>query len=161
MRDRALNRYTTPHAAENLASYVGILNTIREDIEAGFLLGVEELIRADVFADFLGMAAELHDKGYDSAAAVIAGTVLEEHVRKLAIKHGVPIEDDNGRPRKVESLNADLVKASAYNKLVQKQVSAWYAIRSEAAHGNHDAYNSDQVRQLLDGVRDFLVAQPA
>lgn len=60
---------------------------MREDYEAGYMRTVEELIHADLFADFLERTDELVSKGYKDPAAVLAGSVLEEHLRKLAVKH--------------------------------------------------------------------------
>jgi hypothetical protein len=57
---------------------------------------------------------------YKDAAAVIAGSTLEEHLRKLAQKNGVAIEKADGAPKKADALNADLAGAGAYNKLEQR-----------------------------------------
>ena len=51
-----------------------------------------------LFADFLEMASELQRKGFKDAAAVIAGSTLEEHLRKLATKAQLPIYRQQGRP---------------------------------------------------------------
>lgn len=138
----------------------GVLDALRADYAAGYMQTVEELIHADVFADFLDMANELHGKGYKDPAAVIAGSVLEEHLRKLATTHGVTIES-TGKPRKADTINADLVKVGAYNKLVQKQVTAWLGLRNNAAHGKYDQYDAGQVAALIRDVRDFMVRHPA
>jgi hypothetical protein len=155
-----LSRYT-PADALNLASMAGILNAIRNDVEAGYVQSIEELVHADLFGDFLEMAAELLDKGYKNPAAVLGGSVLEEHMRKLAAKHAVPVETGDRRPRKADTINADLVKAGAYNNLVQKQITAWLDLRNKAAHGRYDEYGAEQVALVLEGVRGFLVNQPA
>jgi hypothetical protein len=88
----------------------GVLAALRMDYDAGYLRSVEELIHADVFGDFLAMADELQKKGYKDPAAVIAGSVLEEHLRKLAERHGVSVAV-TGRPKKADTVNADLAKA--------------------------------------------------
>jgi hypothetical protein len=100
-----------------VAELAGILRALRDDYEAGYMRTVEELIHADIFADFLEMADELLSKKYKDAAAVIAGSVLEEHLRKMAVVHNVAVESA-GRPRKADTINVDLAKAgAAYNKL--------------------------------------------
>ena len=107
----------------------GILTALRDDYKAGYLRTVEELVHADVFADFLEMADELVSKAYKDPAAVIAGSVLEEHLRKLALPVGVALAAPNGQPKKADVINADLVKAGVYNKLEQKDVTAWLGVR--------------------------------
>ena len=60
------------------------------------------LAHAEVFADFLEMAQHLLDVGYKDAAAVIAGSALEAHLRQLAVKTGVDttFQDDKGATRR-------------------------------------------------------------
>ena len=61
----------------------GALTALRPAIGSGYLLSVQELIHADVFADFPEMAQYLLGEGYKDSAAVLIGGVLEEHLRKL------------------------------------------------------------------------------
>jgi hypothetical protein len=138
----------------------GVLSAVRADYESGYLQRVEALIHADVFGDFLEMADELLSKGYEDPAAVIVGSVLEEHLRKLAGKAGVEVEID-GRPRKADALNADLRKAEVYNNLEQKSVTAWLDLRNKAAHGQYGDYDKAQVEALLRDVRAFMLRHPA
>ncbi|MDX6610131.1 MAG: hypothetical protein QOF85_2056 [Solirubrobacterales bacterium] len=88
-----------------------------------------------MFADFLEMANHLLGEGYKDAAAVIAGSTLEGHLRTLAEKLGLPTSNDVGEPLKAARLNEDLRKAEAYEKNDQKAVTAWLGIRNDAAHG--------------------------
>lgn len=46
-------------------------------------------------------------------------------------------------------------------KLEQKSVTAWLDLRNKAAHGEYSEYNENQVKQLIIGVRDFIVRNPA
>jgi hypothetical protein len=138
----------------------GVLKAVYADYEAGLMATVEELVHANVFADFLEMASELLVKGYKDAAAVITGSVLEEHLRKVASLNGVPIHAGAAH-KKADTLNADLVKAGAYNKLEQKNVTAWLGLRNDAAHGKYSNYDEAQVRNFVDNVRGFLVRHPA
>jgi hypothetical protein len=141
---------TFVHVAAALAAF-------RSDVEGGYLKTLAELIHADVFADLLEMASELHDKRYKDAAAVIAGSVLEEHLRKLASGNGVAIAKPDGSPLKAGVINAELVKAGIYNKLEEKAVTAWLGLRNSAAHGKYDDFGETQVANLIRDVRDFMV----
>lgn len=91
---------------------------------------------------------------------MIAGSVLEEHLRKLAERHGVSVAVA-GRPKKADTLNADLAKAAVYNKIEQKNVTAWLGHRNDAAHGHYESYDAAQVALLLQSVREFLARHPA
>jgi len=52
-------------------------------------------------------------------------------------------------------MNAELVKAGAYNKTIQKQVTAWADIGNNAAHGRPDEFTEDDVKNMLNGIVDF------
>jgi hypothetical protein len=106
------------------------------------------------------MAEHLLDQGYKDPAAVITGSVLEEHLRKLCDKHGI-IVSQGGKPKKADALNAELAGANVYSKLDQKNVTAWLDLRNKAAHGKYGEYTKDQVALLIQSVRDFITRNPA
>lgn len=84
------------------------------------------------------MADHLTANGHKDAAAVLAGSTLEAHLRQLCSKQGVSTTF-SGIPMKVDTINAELVKAGAYSKLDQKNITAWLGLRNDAAHGNYSA----------------------
>lgn len=139
----------------------GMLHALRSDYEAGYLQSVTELVHADIFADFLDMADYLLQQGYKDPAAVVAGSVLEEHLRKLSGKHGIPVTKPDGFPKRAEALNSELASASVYSKLDQKGITTWLDLRNKAAHGKYSEYTSEQVTLMLQGVRDFASRCPA
>jgi len=147
-----------------LSCLLGIVAALRADMAAGYLLAVTELIHGETFADFLEMSGYLLEEGCKDAAAVIAGSTLEAHLRALCHKTELPVErasSDGAKPRKAETLNADLAKARAYSKLDQKSATAWLGLRNNAAHGDYAAYGAEQVLLLISGVREFVARVPA
>ena len=151
-KDPELHMHTT--------AIIGIAKALREDINAGFITTLIELTHADIFSDFLEMATHLNESNYKDPAAVIAGSTLESHLKKLATKNTIPI-DVNGKPVKADKLNADLAKATAYSSIDQKNVTAWLGLRNDAAHGNYGAYTKDQVKLLISSIQDFITRNPA
>lgn len=137
-------------------SLVGLLETIREAINSGYLDRTTDIIHGAVFADFLEMAQHLLDQGYKDAAAVIAGSSLEAHLRHLCHTHGVDATCEDGKPKKADRMNADLVKANAYEVLDQKNITAWLDLRNKAAHGEYDKYTPEMVGNLISGIRNFM-----
>jgi hypothetical protein len=148
------------HEWNRLAMQVGVVDSLLHDIRGGFLKSLEELIHGDLFSDFLEMAAHLTSSGYKDAAAVIAGSTLEAHLKQLCARHSIAV-DSSGKPKKVDLINSELAAASAYSKLDQKNVTAWLGLRNDAAHGNYSAYDKAQVALLIDGVRHFITKFPA
>ena len=149
-----------PGDARWASTLEGILKALRSDYEAGYLQSVHELLHASVFADFLEMADHLLNEGYKDPAAVLAGGVLEEHLRKLCEKNGIDTESA-GSPKKADMLNSQLTKAGAYEKLDQKNVTAWLDLRNKAAHAKYEEYAKEQVALMTQGVRDLLTRHPA
>lgn len=141
-----------------------ILRSIRDELAGGWFVRVRGLVSAEIFSDFMEMAEHLLNEGYKDAAAVMIGSVLEEHLRKLCEKYGVSTEYQTAKgdmaPKKADILNADLVKEQVYNKLTQKQVTAWLGLRNDAAHGHYDSYVREQVEQMFTGVLNFMVRVP-
>ena len=142
---------------------VGIVAAARSELAGGWLQTTRGLLSAEIFADFLEMAEHLLSEGYKDAAAVIAGSALEEHLRQLAVAVNVSTtrtKDGVEVPLKADALNADLAKAGAYSKLDQKSITAWLDLRNKAAHGRYDEYGRDQVALMVEGVRQFISRVP-
>jgi hypothetical protein len=139
----------------------GILTALRSDYEAGYMQTVSELIHADLFSDFLEMAVHLLEEGYKDPAAVLGGSTLEEHLRKLCQKHGLPAIEASGKPLKADRLNADLKAANVYSTLDQKQVTAWQDLRNKAAHGHYNEYSKPEVGLMISGIQNFIARNPA
>lgn len=140
----------SPQLHMHTSSIMGIVHALKDDLHAGYVRTLVELVHADIFADFLDMAYHLQESGFKDAAAVITGSTLESHIKELCQKYKVGLEK-NGKPEKADKLNADLTKAGAYAKLDQKNITAWLDLRNKAAHGNYDEYTSEQVGLLISG----------
>lgn len=153
------------NVSQKVPFVIGALNALREDIASGYLTSLQELIHASIFADFLEMAEYLLKENYKDAAAVLIGGVLEEHLRKLCIKHDIPIDfrdsKDELRPKKADTINADLGNKELYSKLDQKQVTTWLDLRNKAAHTKYSSYTQEQVEFFLHGLQDFMIRNPA
>ncbi len=149
---------------DKMSLVMGVVEALKYDLEAGYMQTAEELIHGELFSDFLEMASHLLDEGYKDPAAVVCGSSLEGHLRQLAKKLGIEtmVDSSSGvRPKKAESINIEICKASGYSVLDQKNVTAWLGLRNKAAHGCYDEYTIDQVKIMLAGVRDFITRNPA
>lgn len=134
---------------DTLIQRKAVFEAAKEDYEGGYCNSVRSLIQAEVFESELDQARQLFDAGYMTAAAVIAGTVLETTLRELC--------DRDGLPRgKLDKMNADLSKAGVYNLLVQKRITALADIRNNAAHGNSSSFASDDVRDMIQYIESFV-----
>jgi hypothetical protein len=137
-----------------------LLKAIRDDLESGYLRGYRGLIQAELFTDFLDMADHLFGEGYKDAATVIAGSVLEDHIKRLCQKNGIALTliKPNGteRPLTASELAEALGKAKIFELPMQQSVKGWQALRNNAAHGKYETYEAGEVKLLLLGVRQFM-----
>jgi len=134
---------------ENLQRMQSVFKAAREDFEAGYLASVHDLVRAEVFGSELEQASELLKAGYNSAAAVVAGVVLETAIRDLCGRYNVTLG-------KVDKMNADLTKAGAYNIVLQKRITHLAAVRNSAAHGNEAEFKTYDVSAMIGEVEQFI-----
>jgi hypothetical protein len=145
--------------------FAGMLRALRGAVASGHLVTVGELVRAEVFSDFLDMAEYLLHEGYKDAAAVLLRGVLEAHLRELCARNNIDRTYTNLRgktvPKPVGTMNAELKKAGVYLPTDEKGVTSWYGLGTEAAHGNYTNYTPEQVKLTLQCVRDFLARHPA
>ena len=137
----------------------GSLEALRADYEDGYLASYDGLVRSDVFGDFLEMAEHLLNEGYKDPAAVVVGSVLESHLRALSVAKGIAVKSGE-KYVKADRLNSELSKYGKYNKLDQKNVTAWLDLRNKAAHGHYSEYTEEQVKNQLAGVREFMARVP-
>lgn len=130
---------------------LGVLQAAQKDYEGGYLFDLRSLIAAELLGDFIDQAETLAREGYYVPAASLAGAVLEDTLRKLCIQKGIPIPENT----KIDKLNADLARAEAYNKLIQKRITAFADIRNNADHGHPDKFTREDVEDMVKWVRRF------
>jgi len=150
-----------PALHNHTSAVLGVVQALRDDLNSGYMQTFAEIVHADIFSDFLDMAQHLNETGYKDAAAVIAGSTLESHLRKLAVKNALSIVDAHGKPMKADQMNADLAKAGIYGVLDQKSITAQLDLRNKAAHGKYSEYTKEQVSNLISGITEFLKRTPA
>lgn len=148
------------NAGLKLKYAIGIVNALKDDLFNDYLISLKELIHSDVFSDYLEMAHYLLSEGYKDPAAVIVGSTLESHLRKLCEKNSIAIEYKNSKEKivskKADLLNDELSKDLVYNKTFQIQITAWLDLRNNAAHGKYNEYSEQEVKLMISGIMNFM-----
>ncbi len=131
---------------------LGVLKSAKDDYENGYLFDTRTLIEAEVFDEFLEQAEELFKKGYYQPAAVIAGCVLEDGLRKLCDRNSITL------PAKatIDPMNVELAKAGIHTKLVQRKIIHLADLRNKAAHGKWTEFTEKDVEDMIRDVRRFM-----
>jgi hypothetical protein len=149
-------------AGTKLKYIIGTVSALRSDIQNNFLKSLTDIIQGDVFSDYLEMADHLLIEGYKDPAAVLIGSTLESHIRELCKSHQIEIELTNSKgnivSKKADLMNSELAKANVYSSSYQKQIVAWLSIRNFAAHGKYSEYTNEEVKLMLQGVRQFILS---
>lgn len=143
----------------------GVAKALQLDWSLDHLQTFGEMVHAELFSDMLQAAAYLLGEGYKDAAAVNAGGVLEQHIRALCDKHGLPttVTDSQGSvvPKKANVLIADLQKQGVYDKNTHKHLVWLTGLRNAAAHAEYQTYTAKDVELMIEGVRQFIANYPA
>ncbi len=130
----------------------GVLKAAKDDYENEQLFELKKIIEADLFDDFLEQATSLLEAGYYQPSAVIAGSVLEDGLRKLCANNQIVL---SAKP-KLDFMNAQLAKAGLYNKFTQKRITAIADIRNNAAHGKWDQFDKQDVQEMISWIAKFM-----
>ena len=134
-----------------LAHCLGVVEAAQRDLDAGILFDLRALIAAELLGDFIEQAEALLAAGYHHPAASLAGAVLEDTLRELSLKHGLPIPQST----KIDRLNADLARANVYDKLIQKRITVLADIRNNADHGHFARFSRQDVEDMVRWSRRF------
>lgn len=156
------NRRVYGQSLNETENGINILTAILNEIDNDWLISVKSMVSAEIFSDFLEMSNYLLRQNYKDAAAVMIGSVLEEHLRLLCKNNSVDVDFVNKSndiiPKKADAMNSDLVKANVYGVLEQKNVTAWLDLRNRAAHGKYSEYTQGQVEIMYLGVLNFIIS---
>lgn len=136
----------------NAEQAFGVLLAAKDDYESESLFSLKKLVEAELFDEFLEQAEHLLKAGYFQPAAVVAGCVLEDGLRKLCQANAVSVPDNP----KLDWMNSELAKRSVYNKLIQKRITAMADLRNSAAHGKWNEFEKSDVEAMVRDIRDFM-----
>ncbi|EJG1014407.1 hypothetical protein OMR72_004731 [Vibrio parahaemolyticus] len=141
-----------------------ILESLYEVLEDSWYWSAQGLANAGVFSNMLEEADHLLEKGFKLPAAVLAGCVLETHLKSLSKRNDIDTftEKANGKKvtKKASALNQELCTEGVYSMNESKEVTNYLGIRNSAAHGNEDEFDSEQVTLLVRGVSSFISRNP-
>jgi hypothetical protein len=138
---------------------LGVLQSVRRDIELGYVRDLETRAR-DELSGNLFETAESIVRYHAAPAIVLAVSVLEEHVRKLAAPRDIPTLKPDGKHRSFEDMTADLQGVNAITSTERRTMGGWYSQRTEAAHGRFENVIADEAPRIISGARDFVARHP-
>jgi len=149
------------HYGTKLRLVIGSVRALKNDLENDYLKSLHDIVQSEIFSDYLEMATYLIIEGFKDPSAVLIGSTLEAQLRELCKSNSIAIEITNNKgklvAKRAEAMNSDLAKAGAYSVAYQKQITAWLDLRNSAAHGHYNNYSVEEIRLMLEGVRQFML----
>jgi hypothetical protein len=137
-------------------SVLGAVQALRDAVDSGYLTSLESRLRANVHDDFLTQAGELLNAGYHVAAMVLAGGVLENHLRKLVTARGLTWSGSASL-----SKYNDKLKDTVYPQPIWRRIQSISDVRNDAAHGNIEVVKVDDVRDALSFIPRIITDYPS
>lgn len=127
----------------------GIFKAAKEAYEGGELSELQLLVAAEVFAAFSEQAKQQLKEGCKEAACIVAGVALQTALQHLCARERI-------HDGKLDIMNADLCKTGIYDVHMQKQITAWGALRNKALQGDWTAYSASDVEEMIKGIDRFI-----
>ncbi|HHT9105073.1 MAG TPA: hypothetical protein ACFYD7_04280 [Candidatus Wujingus californicus] len=129
----------------------GLLSSAKEEWSKGLLRKIEYVISAAAFDDFLDHASVYHKGNKRNEAAVLASAVLEDTIKKVALKNGIKTDGVS-----LEQLIEELVKKDIFTLVKSKRVKGNAAVRNHALHAEWDKFDIKDVGELINGTREII-----
>jgi len=132
------------------SAQIGFVRAIPSAIIAK-ALSLRGLLSRDLMDDELSAARHLLDNGYVREAGVIAGVVLESHLKQLCTKYGVELDGRETLGQLNEKAKAHYPDAAEY-----RRVQFLNEIRISCAHDKTVPPTDAMVGQLISGTQGFI-----
>jgi len=139
-------------AVAHFRNQASILEAAKARFESS-LFEIRQLVQADLFDSELDAARELLKNKFVRPAGVLAGVVIEKHLRQVCADHNLKITKRNPG---IAGLN-ELLKSSEVIDIPQwRHISLLGDIRNLCGHGKDKEPNTQQVQDLIDGADKVL-----
>jgi hypothetical protein len=117
------------------------------------LMDLEQIVRADLFDSELDKARELLKAGFDRAAGVIAGVVLEEHLQNVCSKRSLRVVK---KTPTISDLNDVLKNEGAIDTPVWRFIQRLGDIRNLCGHKKERDPTKTEVQEVIDGADKII-----
>ena len=145
------------------AGLYALASSLKQDIQGDMTATFQEIENARILEEFLAMADVLVIEGCLDGALVLAGSVLQSHLRHLAVKHDIrPPRNGAGQVRRATAgeINAALTEV-AYAGDEGKKVSISLSAFHQVVEGHSEDLSKQSVNAFIRYVRAFMEAYPA
>jgi hypothetical protein len=135
---------TVDAAQKQFAFQIDILMSARSRLDSA-LADIEGVLQSALLDDELGTATELLEAKHLRSAGVIAGVVLERHLKSLITAHEIAFQKN----AQIANLNDALKNASVYDIPQWRQIQRLGDIRNLCGHDGDREPKKDEVQELI------------
>lgn len=150
VEDKQLSGGVPYHTVQKL---LGLMQSLAEEMQHGLMRKAEYIFVASTFDDFLDHASQFHASGKKIESSVLASTVFEDAVRRLATKMAV---EQAGRP--LDSVIDGLSKCGAVTPVKAKRWKSYAGVRNSALHAQWDDFDIRDVGEMIKGTHEIIEA---
>ena len=148
-RGSIAERIVGPEAAISLfQQQLSIVKSVKERFQSS-LFDIRQLAQADLFDSELSAAKELAKNKFNRAAGVLAGVVLEKHLKEVCSNHGLTVRRKNPQ---ISHLNDALKDAGVIDTPEWRSIQHLGDLRNLCAHDGDSEPTAGQVTDILEGV---------
>ena len=142
-----------PRGSFKISQVSALLTRLLEEIEGGLLTSIENHAIALTFDDFLDHGAEYLKHGRKNEAAIIAGIVFEDTIRRICRVLEI---DEKGVP--LDKLISELARRDVLTGLKAKRARAAAGLRTSAAHARWDEIELADVAPVIELTKELIEA---
>jgi hypothetical protein len=138
-------------ALGKLNSQVDILESVEQHLDS-LLADITGVLEADLLDDEIARAQELLKAKYLRAGGIVAGVVLERHLKRLMDTHNVALR----KVPQIASMNDALKQVKVYDVPQWRQIQRLGDLRNICAHHGEREPTTDEIAELISGIQKVV-----
>jgi hypothetical protein len=139
------------HIFEHVKSTIGILKSIKSEIEVGLVGNLQLQAQGGIFGDFIVLARKALDESKD-VAAVLVSAALEDTLKRYAVQNGLGVAQAD-MPEVINALKSKGLLKGPQASVVQSYVQ----LRNKAFHAECDKIDKETVNSAISFTETFLL----
>ena len=143
--------------------FVGVNDVVIEAIPQKILDVYRKLAKMNIpvksytlILDFNKAKEKVFDDKEKDESARLLRIVLAKLIQKIAQINGINILKENSQEEKTSSLNDRLKKENILSQIEWEENKTYFAIGNQAAHGEYEEYNLEQVENFYKHIQTLL-----
>ncbi len=128
----------------NFMAQQNILSAIYQNFDNP-LFNLERDIHLEIYKSEMDIAKDLEKQGNLRTAGAIASVILEVHLKKLAVKHGIKDKETNS----IADYNSFLKGKGVYDNILADQIKPCRKIRNKCVHTNQEDPTAGEVSSII------------